>query len=121
MISHAGLVCLRDKVSAYNCTVVRGDFMRDNIARQNRRCEIGLTSSLLDSLPVFNRKQSNRKYQTPFPVWCCPLVDQFEYICALLRRLFLVNMCEHDVIHKTGSAQHIATPPEEDRATTGYI
>jgi len=26
-------------------------------------------------------------------------------------------MCKYDVIHKTGSTQYIATPPEEDRAT----
>jgi len=26
-------------------------------------------------------------------------------------------MCRYDVIHKTGSTQHITTPPDEDRAT----
>jgi len=26
-------------------------------------------------------------------------------------------MCKYDVIHKTGSRERIATPPEEDRAT----
>jgi len=26
-------------------------------------------------------------------------------------------MSKYDVIHKTGSTQHITTPPEEDRAT----
>ena len=26
-------------------------------------------------------------------------------------------MCKNDVIHKTGSTQLIATPPEEDRVT----
>ena len=26
-------------------------------------------------------------------------------------------MCKYDVIHKAGSTQRIATPPDEDRAT----
>jgi len=31
-------------------------------------------------------------------------------------------ICKYDVIHETGSAQRIATPAEEDRATdTGYM
>jgi len=62
-----------------------------------------------------------------------PLVGQFEYsprchihaspywvtlnIRFLSRRLFLVVMCKHDVIHKTGSTWRITAPPEEDRAT----
>ena len=31
-------------------------------------------------------------------------------------RLFQAIVCKHDVVHKTGSTQRIAMPPEEDRA-----
>ena len=40
---------------------------------------------------------------------CAEQFEQFEQFGSTLARF--------DVIHKTGSTQHITTPPEEDRAT----
>jgi len=30
---------------------------------------------------------------------------------------FVAVLCKHSITHKTGNTQHIATPPQQDRAT----
>ena len=52
------------------------------------------------------------------------MVCRFQYMLRCRRpisgskcRLFLATLCKHDVVHKTGSTSHIASPPENDRAT----
>jgi len=45
------------------------------------------------------------------PGLCWPLLSQFEYTPSSCR-LFLAIIRKYDVIHKTGSTQRIATPPQ---------
>jgi len=45
---------------------------------------------------------------------CYPLLHHFEY-ARLLRRLFLTIMFKQDIIHKSGSTQHITMPSQEDQ------
>ena len=87
-------------------------------------------------------KQGSHKPQTPPPL-CCYLIRQQEVAPCVrcLQRVFLRAVysqaqgcvwaapqlggdveqpwlvCRYDVIHKTGSRQHITTPLQEDRAT----
>jgi len=42
-------------------------------------------------------------------------MSQFEHV-FFSRRLCLAVLCKQDAVHKTGSTQHIATPPEQVRA-----
>jgi len=63
------------------------------------------------------RQQGSRRYRSLLPLWCCPLLSNFNDT-PFSRRSFLAIMRKHDFFHETGSrpTYQIATPPEEDRA-----
>jgi len=95
------------------------------------------TKLLLSQLKTLN-KQGNRRYQTSPPVRFCPppllwislgisrsiksmLLLLSHWIYAFSRRLFLAIICKRDdVIYKNKNILDVAvaTPPEEDWATT---
>jgi len=73
-------MCLKTSFSAWHCMTTSESkgrfFLQNESIRITNRIDFNRE---LDALADIH-KQGNHRYQTPAPVWCCPLVNQFEFV-----------------------------------------